>query len=422
MKRKLTAATAIAAIFMTCQILQADSHSQRQQHGPANTPESGQIDDRTGSLYWNWDRGLVFENYDETVSMRIGGRLHNDWTTFSPDSAIEQQFPGTRDGIAMRRAWLEFRGDFDDFMGVRIQLDFAPDDTSIRNFYIFFTDVLPARLAVGQFKEPFSMDELTSSNSTTFMERALPNAFAPSFNPGIMLSDSVADQRVTWAAGIFRDTDGTGRNIADNGYNATGRITYAPIYENEGANVLHLGAAYTYKDPEDGQFRVRQRPEAGRADRFIDTAAVDADSVGILGLEAAMVNGPFSLQGEYMRASLDGRAGQQDVDYDGWYVQGSYWLTGEHRNYSRSSGAFGYVNPERNFGQNGGWGAWELAARYSELDLNDGNIEGGKLENITAGINWHLNPNTRVMWNYVNADRKGIGKTDIYMMRLQLHF
>lgn len=94
-------------------------------------------------------------------------------------------------------------------------------------------------------------------------------------------------------------------------------------------------------------------------------------------------------------------------------------MTGEHRRYSRSSGTFSFVRPQNNFGIGSGWGAWEVAARYSRLDLDDRNIKGGKLDNITVGLNWHLNPNTRVMWNYVNADRDNIGKADIYMMRLQ---
>ncbi len=437
MKGKVVAA-AVLTVLLTCQAVQADSHAELQEQIRQQSLQLEQLQtrfDRLGAgeeirdndfrVYWS--NGLRFKTYDDSVEMRIGGRLHNDWTWIGADSAIRDEFTDTNDGVQFRRARLYIRGDAHDFMHWRLQFDFAGSDVAFRDVYAAFTDILPFRVAVGQFKEPFSLDELTSSNNITFIERALPTAFAPSRNVGIMFSDSVMDQQMTWAAGVFRETDDRGRAVASSGYNATGRVTYTPIYENEGADVLHLGAAYTYKNPQDNEYRVRQRPEAGITERFIDTQSpagqdISTDNVGILGLETAWVNGPFSLQGEYMKAMADGKGAQQDVDFDGWYVQGSYWLTGENRNYSRGSGTFGYVNPIDNFGKDGGLGAWELAARYSELDLNDKNIEGGKLENITVGLNWHLNPNARVMWNYVNADRKQIGKADIYMMRLQVHF
>lgn len=432
-RMKAKVAAAVLAVLVACQPVHADSQAELQQQIRQQGLQLEQLQTRLDKLSQGreiqdndfrvfWNNGLRLNTHDDAVQMRIGGRLHNDWVWLGADDDVRQAFPGTRDGVQFRRARLYVRGDAYDYLHWRLQFDFGGSEVAFRDVYASFSNILPFKLTVGQFKEPFSLDELTSSNNITFIERALPTAFAPSRNVGIMFSDSIMDQRMTWAAGLFRETDAQGRNIASSGYNATGRVTYAPVYENAGANVVHLGAAYTYKNPEDNEYRIRQRPEVGLGDRFVDTTTFAADSVGILGLEAAWVNGPFSLQGEYMMARADGAGGQQNVDFDGWYVQGSYWLTGENRNYNRSSGSFGYVNPAGNFRENGSWGAWELAARYSELDLNDGNIDGGKLENMTVGLNWHLNPNARVMWNYVNADRKAIGKADLFMMRLQVHF
>ena len=156
-------------------------------------------------------------------------------------------------------------------------------------------------------------------------------------------------------------------------------------------------------------------------DKFMDTGAFAGDRVDLVGLEAAWVNGPLSVQSEYMKAYAD-RTGASDVDFDGYYVQASYFLTGEHRNYKTSEGAFSRIKPKKNYGKEGGLGAWEVAARYSGLDLNDSDIAGGRLNDITTGLNWYLNPNTRIMWNYVYADKNDVGQADMLMMRLQFDF
>ena len=124
-------------------------------------------------------------------------------------------------------------------------------------------------------------------------------------------------------------------------------------------------------------------------------------------------------------------AGIPGVHYHGWYTHVSYFFTGEHREYKTKSGVFTRVSPKNNFDGEGGWGAWQLALRYSTLDLNDGapGYLGGEIDNITVGLNWHLNPNTRFMFNYINADVDSAtvptvdaGTMDIFMVRFQLDF
>ena len=261
---------------------------------------------------------------------------------------------------------------------------------------------------------------MTSSKYITFLERALPNVFAPSRNTGIMLHNVSLNERMTTAIGLFRDTDDYGDNVDDGGYNVTGRITALPIYKDKGASLLHIGAGYSYRNPDDS-VQYLQRPEAHLADYFINTGSFACDQVNLMGLETAYVNGPLSLQGEYIVADAD-RIGGADVDFDGYYIQASYFLTGEHRRYKTSEAAFSRIKPKKNYSYSGGPGAWEIKARYSELDLNDDNITGGELNNITAGLNWYLNPNTKIMWDYVHADKDRIGQADIFMIRFQFDF
>ena len=150
--------------------------------------------------------------------------------------------------------------------------------------------------------------------------------------------------------------------------------------------------------------------------------------------------GPFSMQGEYMFAVLHGSSAdngmfKDDVDdmyLYAFYVMASYFLTGEHRPYNRSDGHYDRPKPKKNFLQ-GGWGAFEVALRFSMIDLTDAAAVnpgmGGKEKNITVGLNWYLNPNTRMILNYVHGwvDDRTVNEVDldndgfgVYMMRFQV--
>jgi phosphate-selective porin OprO/OprP len=123
--------------------------------------------------------------------------------------------------------------------------------------------------------------------------------------------------------------------------------------------------------------------------------------------------------------------GATDPSFNGWYVYGSYFLTGEQRPYEASEGTFGRVKPKSIVGK-GGHGAWELAARYSSIDLTDSGIEGGKEDDLTLGVNWYATPNIRFMGNYIYASTdptsvveypaSGNEKVNIFQLRAQLDF
>jgi phosphate-selective porin OprO/OprP len=186
--------------------------------------------------------------------------------------------------------------------------------------------------------------------------------------------------------------------------------------------LLHLGLAYTYQEYED-PLRYRQRPEAHLAPRIVDTGEFAADHGDIIGAEAALVCGPFSIQAELMHAAINGEgAFTGDPDFWGGYVQAGYFLTGEHRPYKVADGVFDRVKPIENFREDGGWGAWELAGRYSHLDLSDGSIRGGRLREATFGLNWYLNPSVRVMWNYGYVNHAAGGDASIFQTRVQIAF
>jgi phosphate-selective porin OprO/OprP len=289
-------------------------------------------------------------------------------------------------------------------------------------------------------KEPFSLESLTSLKALTFMENALPVlAFAPGRNIGIRRHTAALDQRTTWAVGAFLNTGsfsdvGEATDQIDEalGWDLTARITYLPWYKDHGRKLLHLGLSYMHRIAynSDTQAEIRARPESRLTDeRLVDTGRFLVDSTDLINSEFAIVHGPFSFQAEYFHAFVN--ADQlDDADFWGFYLFGSYFLTGEHRSYGRGRGTFSQLEPQHHFRPlTGGWGAWELAARFSYIDLNDESIQGGKEFNFTVGLNWYLNPKYRLMFNYVSATLKDrgdpevdTGKAEIIQGRFQIYF
>lgn len=367
-----------------------------------------------------WSKGFVLNSDDGAFKLKFGGRIQMDFTTASADDALEALVGTVEDGSEFRRARLYVSGTIYGNVEFKAQYDFAGGDADFNDLYVGFKDTPVGNIRIGHFFEPFSLEALTSSKYVTFLERALPNVFAPARNVGIMFHDHVGE-RFTWAAGAFREADGFGTSRGSGKLNLTGRVTGLPVWEEKGRKLLHLGLSLSSKDLGDDPFRFRQRPEAHQAPRFVDTRSFAADSVSLAALEVAVNVGSFHAQTEYILADADS-AVAGDPSFDGWYVQAGYYITGEHRPYDTKKGSFKRLSPRENVGKDGGKGAWEIALRYSTLDLDDGGVSGGELEDLSLAVSWHLNPVTRFTFNYVDAEREGVGSADFAVVRLQLDF
>ncbi len=385
-----------------------------------------------------WDEGLGFASPDGRFEIEIGGRIMVDWATIGADDEFEAEIeeaegdPLEGDGVEFRRARLFVEGTIYDAVIFKAQYDFAGGDPEFKDVYMGLKKVPGVgHIKVGHFKEPYSIEEQTSSKYITFMERSLPvNAFSPGRNTGLMFYNSALDNRMSWAVGTFYDADDFGNNFNDfTDINLSARVTGAPFFANDGKQAVHLGVSYSHQfrdADEETELRYRVRPSTHITDaRLANTGNILADDADIVGLEAAAVFGPFSAQAEYITSIVNSDADDDPV-FSGYYVYGSYFLTGESRDYKPGSGSFSRITPKSNFHPTeGGPGAWELALRYARVDLTDEDIEGGELSDITLGINWHLNPNVRMMFNYVYADLEDRGEisddnANIFQARFQI--
>ena len=381
------------------------------------------VEDDPSAWKFRWDDTFKLDRNDGAFKLRFGGRIQLDTAAIGESSAIEESIGERGFGTEFRRARLYFSGTAYEQLFFKVQYDFAGDEpTRFKDVYLGLMK-LPkvGNVRVGHYKEPFSLEQLTSGNDTTFMERSLPDVFAPGRNTGAMISNTAMEQRVTWAVGAFFRTDDFGDTFSNSAnYDVTARLTGLSWYEEDGRKLLHLGGAYSHQFV-DG-LRYRQRPEAHMAPRFVDTGAIPTEDVDLLNVEAAWIHGPLSIQSEFTGSLID-QSGMSDAFLWGTYVEVSYFLTGEHRPYDRKKATFVRVKPNKNFSvSKGDWGAFELTGRYSYVNLDDSNINGGALSDVSGGLNWYLFPNSRVMLNYVYSHLNGVGDANIAEIRFQVTF
>lgn len=359
--------------------------------------------------------GLTWKDRKRGLELELGGRLFID--AFKYRSDLERMGSGTE----LRAARVSLKGAIGDGWKFKAQYDFAENDPSVKDAYIRYSGFQhPNNITLGQFKEPFSLEDQTSSKDITFMERASPvDVFSPGRALGIGLDDH--GERWSLSAGLFGEP--VGDAPADEGSEGwgmavRGTLALTPVDR----YILHLGASGAYREPDsERELRYRAGPESHLTSvRLVNTGKIDmVDDSRTVGLEAALAGRPVSVQGEYIRTQVKRDGGTPALSFHGWYLFGSWFLTGESRPYIASDGTFGRLIPE------GDWGAWELALRYSALDLDDRDVLGGDMNGITLGLNWYINPRIRFMANYirVNSEREGVSDDpDVFQLRGQLVF
>ena len=322
-------------------------------------------------------------------SFKPRGRLMFDaGFTNAPDST------GASDGFGneVRRARLGASGDMPGGFGYKFEVDFAGNEISVADAILSYENG-PVEIAIGQHNNFQSLEELTSSLHTTFIERA---AFTDAFGFERRLGASITYARgdVLAQAGVFtdnlEDTDSKNRG-------ADARIVFMP---KAGDTQLHFGGSFHYNDLDDpaAQLRYRQRPLVHfTSQRFIDTRSMGADSETGYGLEAAAIAGRFHAAAEGYWQSVDMPGVADDPTFFGGYVEAGVFLTDDTRGYK--GGKFDRTKPSSPVGE-GGIGSVQFTLRYDHLDLNDAGIVGGRQAGYFAALVWKPTDYTALMLNY----------------------
>jgi phosphate-selective porin OprO and OprP len=361
-------------------------------------------------------------------NMQISGRIHLDHWAFPGDSTGVNTLEGTnpQDRFAFRRVRFGVKGDINDNMEYKIEMEFAnPGSVQYRDVYIGMND-LPGlgTVLVGNQKRPYSLDQLNSSNANVFIERPFiaDGTQQDTRRIGIQSYNVSDDEAWNWRYGVSNreNTQDDGSYISDHyQLEVAGRLANTWFYDEcaDGRNYGHWAVSGAYAQP-DGNggaaantARLRARPEARSTNSWLDTGAIaGASDYYLFGAEGVLNAGPLQLVGEAMQVSIE-RDGASTADFWGAYGYASYFLTGEHIPWDRKSGTLGKVKPFQNFWMvdtcdgctEAGWGAWQAAVRYSYADFNDDGVLGGIGESVTFGLNWWWNPNTRIQFNYIHG-------------------
>ena len=353
--------------------------------------------------------GIKITSADKEFEASLGGRIHFDAYAFDRDNV------DTTGTTEFRRARLTLAGKAFGWE-YKMEQDFAAGDNheGIRDMFIA-KKALGGKFTIGHFKPYRSMEELTSSNEITMMER--PFASASGLYSGRQFRQGIGYLRggdnYSFGVTAFNLRDAVGPR--NEGVGAAARLTYAPI--NTENSTLHFGISASTEDANKGSAdlsaKVSYAGRRGPSQTIATTTGASGDSVGTIGLEAAGAFGPLFFQSEYARATF-GQALGGDQDVETFYAMGSWMLTGEHKPYKAGNGVFGSA-------KSGEDGAWEVTARYDTIENKD--IAKLEASATTIGLNYYFNPNVRLMFNYTRGDNKFTGdKTGQYAIRTQLSF
>jgi phosphate-selective porin OprO/OprP len=354
-------------------------------------------------------KGFFIESADKQSRMKFDGRFHGDFKRYLGDQPDHASF-------FVRRARLCVSGTVYKDYDFRLEPEFGKGDPRLNDGFMNIRHFPQAQLMFGQFKIPFSMEELHSDNWIDFIERSVANKLAPSRDVGVMLHGGIQDELLYYQLGLFNGYQYNQASDPDGGKDIAFRLVIAPFKKSglKPSEGLRIGTAFTYGRVNlsgdewwnSGDFKTA----AGT--KYLDMESVRQDGYRLReGLELYWDWGETALKAEYMIVKLDGvKRGNLEDDFDlkGGYISISHCLTGERFVYKK--GKPGRIIPLRNFESGSeGLGAWQMGARLEFLDAEQGLLDLGyvdsslytnKAAGFTIGLNWYPNEIIRFMFNF----------------------
>lgn len=428
--RTVLASVASLALILALFAMKAETQSDESepappqggfQPAPVPTQEKPLIPDVPPSIT---DKTQVNEKW---FTFKLGLSVVIDYSAFRQDTESVSQVGVQDDQWQARDLRLIFRGTVGGgykvnyfIAGVYRGFDTDPDnlwDIVDLNFTFPIRDQ-GTKLTFGKSKETFDY-EMTGDSGNLPQQERVTNPFFVSRDIGFKISHVFgADHRMLLSAGIFNDWFVTGEELKNSGNDFTARFTGLAWDHPDNNSYMHVGIAARYAGADNGSIRYKGRPESNVTVNYVDTGNIPADHAWHMGLEALWGHGPYSLLAEYDHAWVDSHV-DANPQFNGYYITGSWVLTGEARPYDRTVGYARRVLPT------GRWGAPELVARFSHIDLDDKTVLGGTYDKTYLGINWWATRRWKFGfgWGRTRLNRFDlIGITNSYLTRIQWVF
>ncbi len=329
------------------------------------------------------------DSEDSSHNWRFHGRFQFDGAQFDSTN------PLFVNDVKVRRGRISFAGNLFGGSSMKIEYELSGSTPGPKSMY--FRQKLSKKtvVTVGHFKVPVSLQTATSSRYNTFMERSLPNVGTTGYRLGMM----AATYGKFWSAasGVTGGRLTDQYKVDNEGVGFFARGVLNPVRSKN--YLLHIALGTEIRRYGTGDsVRLRSRPESDLTDiRMVDTLnIVDLDQSLRYTAEFAWKYRSLQFQSEYITVNMTRRSGAE-LDFDGWYAQAGWFITGESRRYNRRKGSFRRTNPEH------AYGAWEVAIRHSELDLNSLDILGGAQSNDSIALNYYATESVRFSLNYIEA-------------------
>ena len=404
------------------------------------------------------DKGVRWETNDGQFKFSLNGRLHTDADMYSGgdiktysdkdnSNSYNEEEDGhiqdnrLSDGTEIRRLRMEFAGQFYKDWNMKMQPELANAGSNgtfgIRDAYIQYTGFGDyGTFTVGQSKQPFSYQQMMSSNDMVFAERSTEYEFTNrSVNRAIGLRYDLTSDWWSVGTGVYGDTatkqtSGVSTQ-GDEGWGGALRATIAPWIKPD--ELFHVGASGAFRAPATNNRSVQYRisPTAISQVDYLDTGKMqDIQNSQFINGELVGVYGPTSIEAEYNAtwfnsndSSNSGKGEDKDNLAGNGFLQGAhvdlmYNLTGESRAsyYRGNQGIIGRIKPNHNLDFDEGWGAWELKSRFMWVDMNQvGNqtFSGGSQVASTVGFNWYFNNWSRFMLDWTHVYSLNVGQAGI---------
>jgi len=363
----------------------------------------------------------------------IGGRLMMDYDSL--DSGHQTENKSFSD-MEWRRTRINIKGSVNKHWSYKATYDFnsEKDSANLDEGYIKYDSKKGFYITAGKTKADMMLEQRTSSKWISTIERGLLNAMnekvnylvgKPGDGAGIKLGFYNKENRISGALSVFdaykNDTDDDNDMI----WHTTARLHYSPKLGKN--NFAHFGVSYGIADykGESANASLQLGIHQGDKTTLADAAAGDITNIGV---EAAYVKGPFSVQAEYFDNETELENGSKGYEWDGYYGQLSYILTGETRGYKWKGAKFDKVKPKGNMG------AVEFVLRYEDISIDDadeGTVAASEVDvdRTVIGVNWYVNKTVKFMANYssVSMDNEvNPGSTsedlDSFQLRAQYAF
>ena len=370
------------------------------------------------------DLGMKLNEFDGPLSsLKFGGGIMYEFAGYSQDDESKTQV-SPEAGFKVRDARFTMSGKLKTKREITWKAGFMYDGDD-KTWFMRETGVMiklneaRGHVFIGRTKEGYSLSKVMVGYAIWHFERNTAVDLIPILGDGIKYIGYLKKPRILWNLGAYVDWMSEGQSFSTFQYQIAGRVGWLPVYSDPYKPVLHVGANYRYGKNKDDIVRVRSKPEVSGAPYYVDSDNIVSDHTNTFGGELYYRTGKLLLGSEYHVHQIEAPQEGNPV-FGGGEVFAAYMFTGEIKPYYTFNGIFGFVKVKKPVFK-GGWGALEGMLRFSNMDVDDGNIEGGKYYRITPMINWYLNDHIRLFMNYgyVVLDRFNTeGTTHIFQARI----